>query len=244
MDPSHHLPHAVLAVLALTANPAWLHQAIPEIAKVVVAVITVGGALVGVWLGSRLTGVRERRARAEKQREDLLFLAVTVSATLEAFVSDCADASIDDGTQAGQLSRTEDGEEYRWPQVELPKLDFSNTKVEWTVLPPDLLDRLHAIPAKTGNLSRTLDAIAEYEWPHFDEYFATRRLRIARLGISAGRLSQEIRAIAGLKPTLDEEQTVLDWLIEREPQLRIEAEQVEAQRRIATEAFLGTVSNG
>ncbi|AWH34143.1 hypothetical protein C1930_15355 [Stenotrophomonas sp. SAU14A_NAIMI4_8] len=208
---------AVLSSTAASTNSIpWLSQAIPEVGKVVVAIITVGGALGGVLLGSRLTGGRERLAREAKQREDLLFLAVTVSAVLETFVSNCASVSSDDGTSMGQLSRTEDGEEYRSAQVEAPKLDFSDLQVAWTALPAEMLDRLHALPAKLRNVESALSDLAEHDWSPYDEYFEHRQLKYAKLGVNAGQLSREIRIAAGLSPELDEEQTVFQWLSERE----------------------------
>lgn len=220
--------HLVTAVTMGTsasggAGP-WLAQAIPEAAKIVVAVITVGGALGGVLLGSRLTGGRERRAREARHREDLLFLAVTVSAVLESFVSDCASVSADDGSYLGQLNRTDDGEEYRTPQVDAPKLDFSELKVAWTALSPDMLDRLHALPAKLRNVDAALSEVAEHDLATHDEYFEHRQLKYAKLGVNAGQLSREIRTSAGLRPELDEEQTVFEWLTEREMRLRQEHE--------------------
>lgn len=239
----HQAVMAVLSGAAASTNSApWLTQAIPEVGKVVVAVITVGGALGGVLLGSRLTGGRERLAREAKQREDLLFLAVTVSAVLEAFVSDCASVSTDDGTSMGQLSRTEDGEEYRSPQVETPKLDFSSLKVAWTALPPEMLDRLHALPAKLRNVESALSDLEEHDWSPYDEYFEHRQLRYAKLGVNAGQLSREIRLAAGLPPELDEEQTVFKWLSERELRLREESMQRDQRRLDANAELIATLT--
>ncbi|WP_447896967.1 hypothetical protein [Stenotrophomonas sepilia] len=235
MDLGLHSAVAVpLAAASAAASPfSWLAQAIPEVAKIVVAVITVGGALGGVVLGSRLTGGRERLAREERRREDLLFLAVTVSAVLEAFVSDCASVSADDGTSCGQLSRTEDGEEYRDAQVKTPELDFSNLKVVWTALPPEMLDRLHALPAKLRNIESALADVAEHDWPPYDEYFEHRQLKYAKLGVAAGQLARDIRVSAGLNPSLDEDQTVFEWLCEREARLLEESEQRDKRRMTA-----------
>ncbi|HDS1519564.1 TPA: hypothetical protein QEK92_002110 [Stenotrophomonas maltophilia] len=238
--------HSVMAVLpaasASSSSVSWLAQAIPEVGKVVVAVITVGGALGGVLLGSRLTGGRERRAKEAKQQEDLLFLAVTVSAVLEAFVSECASVSTDDGTSMGQLSRTEDGEEYRSQQVDTPKLDFSDLKVAWTALPAEMLDRLHALPAKLRNVESALSDVREHDWSPYDEYFEHRQLKYAKLGVNAGQLSREIRTAAGLRPELDEEQTVFEWLSEREMRLRLESEQHDQRRMAANAKMIATLT--
>ncbi|HHA2449396.1 TPA: hypothetical protein ACOENR_000759 [Stenotrophomonas maltophilia] len=238
--------HSVMALMTGASTPinaaSWLTQAIPEVGKVVVAVITVGGALGGVLLGSRLTGGRERLAREAKQRDDLLFLAVTVSAVLEAFVSDCASVSTDDGTSLGELSRTEDGEEYRSPQIETPKLDFSGLTVAWTALPADLLDRLHALPAKLRNIESALSDIAQHDWLPYDEYFEHRQLKYAKLGVLAGQLSREIRYAARLPPELDEDQTVFEWLCERELRLREESRQRDQRRSEADAELIAALS--
>lgn len=239
----HHAAMTVLSGAAASINSVpWLSQAIPEVGKVVVAVISVGGALGGVLLGSRLTGGRERLAREAKQREDLLFLAVTVSAVLEAFVSDCAAVSTDDGTSMGQLSRTEDGEEYRSAQVETPKLDFSGLEVAWTALPAEMLDRLHALPAKLRNVESALSDVAEHDWAPYDDYFEHRQLRYAKLGVNAGQLSREIRLEAGLPPELDEEQTVFQWLSERELRLREENTQRDQLRSEANAEMIANLT--
>lgn len=238
--------HAVMAVLpgaSASGSPvSWLAQAIPEVGKVVVAVITVGGALGGVWLGSSLTGGRERRAKEAQQQEDLLFLAVTVSAVLEAFVSECASVSTDDGTSMGQLFRTEDGEEYRSQQVDTPKLDFSDLKVAWTALPAGMLDRLHALPAKLRNVESALSDLEAHDWSPYDEYFEHRQLKYAKLGVTAGQLSREIRTAAGLRPELDEEQTVFEWLSEREVRLRQESGERDQRRMAADAEMIATLS--
>lgn len=238
-----HLVTAVtMGTSASGAAGPWLAQAIPEASKIVVAVITVGGALGGVLLGSRLTGGRERRAREAKQREYLLFLAVTVSAVLESFVSDCASVSADDGSCLGQLSRTDDGEEYRTPQVDAPELDFSELKVAWTALPPEMLDRLHALPAKLRNVETAISEVAEHNWPPYDEYFEHRQLKYAKLGVNAGQLSREIRTAAGLRPELDEEQTVFEWLTERETRLRQENAHRDKERMAANADMIATLT--
>ncbi|HEL3831929.1 TPA: hypothetical protein UMX25_000940 [Stenotrophomonas maltophilia] len=238
----HQALNVLPGVSAASGSLSWLAQAIPEAAKIVVALITVGGALGGVLLGSRLTGGRERLAREEKRREDLLFLAVTVSAVLEAFVSDCASVAADDGTSHGQLNRTEDGEEYRSPQVKTPDLDFSTLNVVWTSLRPDMLDRLHALPAKLRNIESALSAISEHDWSPFDEYFEHRQLKYARLGVAAGKLSRDIRTDAGLRPSLDEDQTVFEWLSEREARLQEEAEQRDRRLMAANTEMMATLA--
>lgn len=173
------------------------------------------GSLGGVFAGAYLVGRRERGSRKEKKDEDMVFLAVTVSAVLEKFVYDCADVVADDGTSHGQLDYTADPQGVRVAQVTPPTLDYKDVNVAWTSLTGDLLDRVHALPLNLTSTRRALANHFDNDSPPYDDYFAERQMAYAVIAVMAAQLALDLRRSAKLAPLSERFMKTLNWISER-----------------------------
>lgn len=228
----------VIAALANTkamscATPtSWTW--VPIIAGAVTGVLALIGALGGTLLAGTLTRRREAEARDQLKRDDFLYLAVTVSAILDAFVSRCAHVAADDGTLHGRPSP--DGQLEM--QTPAPTLSFDNLDVVWKSMPVDLLDQLHSLPVRLSNAEAYLDFVAEYEDSgDGSDYFADRQLRYARIGVAAGDLLSALRKRAGLRPQVDDDSTTMDWLRDQLSQYTKRDEEARRRRQEWQEEF-------
>ncbi|HLB16206.1 MAG TPA: hypothetical protein VJM14_14835 [Burkholderiales bacterium] len=98
--------------------------------------------LIGVLVGAILTGVREWWFQNRKNKKDAEYLAIQVSCQLGRFIAGCAGVAGDDRLCEGQTDK--DG--YSSIQVESPTLALNDLKVEWKVLPANLLYSILQFP--------------------------------------------------------------------------------------------------
>lgn len=188
---------------------------------------TLAATSAGVWVGAWLVTRRETAVRKEKRAADALFLAVTVSGTLEQFVSACSDVASDDGLRRGE--RDVHGE--LRIQVVAPALNYADLEVEWKSMPGHLLDRVHSIPRRLATLTEYLAWLGEEGSE--DIFFADRQLRFAELGLHAASVSEELRACVGLPPRIDPRSETVDWLKKKHESLhRVEVERQARQDKI------------
>jgi hypothetical protein len=193
---------------------------------------------IGAWLSAWFIDRRENRARLQAREADFSYLAVTVSAVLHAFVSECASAANDDGLSRGQLDYTRHPEGERTKQVPDPRLSYAGLDVAWKAMPIDLLDRLHALPARLEQVRKYLAEGVDQDGGG-DDYFARRRLNYAELGVDAGKLLTDLRIKAGLSASFGTGYNALSDLDETLAELRKKDESYWAQQN-QTMAVLGT----
>ncbi|AVO29423.1 hypothetical protein I5U23_00305 [Stenotrophomonas maltophilia] len=80
-------------------------------------------------------------------------------------------------------------------------------------MPVDLLDQVHSLPIKLANAEAYLDFVAEYDGSgDRSDYFSDRRLRYAKIGVATIEVIAALRARAGLKPQIDEDDTTMPFL--------------------------------
>ncbi|WP_141696322.1 hypothetical protein [Xanthomonas cerealis] len=171
------------------------------------------GAVAGTWINAYLTRRREVDAHERVRLADFLYLAVTVSATLDSFASRCAAVVSDDGTRHGERDYTNSPQGELVVQVPAPKLDLAGLDVVWKSMPVDLLDQVHSLPIKLANAEAYLDFVAEFDDSgDRSDYFADRRLRYAKIGVAAIEVITTLRARAGLRPQIDEDDTTMPFL--------------------------------
>lgn len=171
------------------------------------------GAVVGAWINAYLTRRREADAHERARRADFLYLAVTVSATLDSFASRCAAVVSDDGTRYGERDYTNSPQGGLAVQVPSPKLDLAGLDVVWKSMPVDLLDQVHSLPIKLANAEAYLDFVADFDsCGDGSDYFADRRLRYAKIGVATIEVIASLRARDGLRPQIDEDDTTMSFL--------------------------------
>jgi hypothetical protein len=145
--------------------------------------------LIGVLVGAILTGVREWWFQNRKNRKDAEYLAIQVSCQLEKFIAGCAGVAGDDGLCEGQTDK--DG--YRSIQVESPTLALNDLKVEWKVLPANLMYSILQFPYKAELVAqKTMYEFNHASPPDYSEAFEERQLQYSILGIDASRLVAQL----------------------------------------------------
>lgn len=151
--------------------------------------------LIGVVVGAILTGVRELWFQKWKNRKDAEYLAILVSCQLQKFIAGCAGVAGDDGTYEGQ---TEKGG-YRSIQVESPTLALIDLKVEWKVLPANLMYSLLQLPYRVELVAQqTMYEFNHASPPDYSAAFEERQLQYSTLGIDASRLVTQLLKHAAL----------------------------------------------
>jgi len=153
--------------------------------------------LLGVIVGAVITSWREIwffRLKNQKEKE---YLVIQLLSKLERFVRGCADVVADDGLFEGRG----DDDGARRTQVDVPKIDFEDLKVDWKVLPIDFMYEILDLPYKTelaNNLIRSAGENADY--PDFETYFEIRQYEYATLGLDTNKLINKLRAEIKLEP--------------------------------------------
>lgn len=141
--------------------------------------------LIGVLVGAVLTGVKEWWFQNRKNKKDAEYLAIQVSCQLERFIAGCAGVAGDDGLCEGQTDK--DG--YSSIQVESPTLALNDLRVEWKVLPANLLYSILQFPYKAELVAqKTMYEFNHASPPDYSEAFEERQLQYSILGIEASRL--------------------------------------------------------
>lgn len=164
-------------------NPAW---------------ISVVAALLGTVVGGIIAVGKDVFFEHRKISREKTYLAVIVSSHLNEFATMCASVAYDDGTSDGMPAR--DGIECE-PTTDAPSFNPLSIKVNWEVLPSDLLDSILNLPSKQASIESFLAYLIRYEPdpPQHEEFFWTRRKSYAELTILVLDLSKELREHANLK---------------------------------------------
>ena len=156
--------------------------------------------LVGVILGSILTGFKDVVAHFFKRRSNGRYAAIRVITVLDEYAQKCVSVVGDDGTCEGRpAGRTEQGEEYYDPQVTSPEPPAFADDVDWQSISFKLMCRILSLPNTARETDHYVSASAEHSFPpDYDELFAARQVGYAHLGLEAVNLVRELRKEFGL----------------------------------------------
>lgn len=164
------------------------------------ALISAVSALAGVFIGTVLTPwIRERGARTRAAR----YLAIRVVCVLDEFIDNCASVAVDSGSEGkdGVLE----------PQVPLPDKPNYPEDLDWQSIPHDLTYDLLSFPNFVMKAEGVVEWASENDGPpDFSEFFETRSIQYATLGLRANTLAKRLRAsyrIPGRAPVAN----VNDW---------------------------------
>ncbi len=162
------------------------------------AIISAVSGLVGVGTGALLTFLKDKRAERIKDERDSSYLAILVVSHLDRFANGCMGVAFDDGTSEGQPAGA-DGI-YHQATVKAPEFTPLDIKVEWKVLPRQLMYDILQIPDKQDHLNNQLAGVSEFDDPpEYTEYFWRRRRDYAELGLQVSAVAKRLREFAGLK---------------------------------------------
>jgi hypothetical protein len=195
------------------------------------AIISAVAGLAGVGTGALLTYLKDKRAERIKDQRDASYLAILVVTHLDRFVSGCLHVAYDDGTSEGQPAG---GDGYYRTTVEPPEFAPLDIKVEWRVLPRQLMYDILEIPAKVEHLQNQLAGVMEFDDPpNYGEFFWRRRRDYAKLGLKVSAVAKRLREFAQMPI---EEGIPGDWnhdVAMREVLERVDKERAEYERRQA-----------
>lgn len=164
------------------------------------AIISAVSGLVGVGIGALLTYLRELRAEKIKDKRDTSYLAILVVTHLDRFANGCMDVAHDDGTSEGRPAGKDGSNQTTVSPPQFAPLDI---KVEWRVLPRQLMYDILEIPAKQEHLEKQLSGVAEFDDPpDYTEFFWSRRRAYAALGLKVSGVAKRLREFAKM-PTED-----------------------------------------
>ncbi|MFT3955738.1 MAG: hypothetical protein QM722_15530 [Piscinibacter sp.] len=162
------------------------------------AIISAVSGLVGVGTGALLTFLKDKRAERIKDERDSSYLAILVVSHLDRFANGCMGVAFDDGTSEGRPAGA-DGI-YHQATVKAPEFTPLDIKVEWKVLPRQLMYDILQIPDKQDHLNNQLAGVSEFDDPpEYTEYFWRRRRDYAELGLQVSAVAKRLREFAGLK---------------------------------------------
>lgn len=171
------------------------------------SIITAGAGITGVLLGNFFVAIKEWAVTRKKDARDGAYLAILVVSHLDRFANGCLHVALDDGTDQGQPAGGNG--EFHKPTVSAPEFSPLDIKVEWKVLPKDLMYEILQIPDKRDGIENRLAGILEFDYdpPDFPDYFWARRRDYAELGLHASAVAKKLRKHAGMpikKPRLGE----------------------------------------
>lgn len=151
--------------------------------------------LIGVVVGSALTIAKDSVVAWKRRREDASYSAIRLILILDQYADLCVDVVLDDGTSYGRpAGRTDSGEEYYLPQVNLPPFPEYPDEIAWRSLPISMTNQILSLPNKAKNTDSYIIFLCKnYGFPP-DEYifFEARQKGYADLGIDALTLADQL----------------------------------------------------
>lgn len=198
----------------------------------IVAVISAGAGITGVLLGNVLVALKEWWKDVKRDERDSAYLAILVVSHLDRFASGCCSVAMDDGTSEGRPAGRDGSHQTTVTAPEFLPLEI---KVEWKVLPKDLMYEILQIPDRRERLESQLSGIAEFDGPpDYTEFFWARRHDYAELGLHVSAVAKRLREHAGMPMELPAEgewnrEAAMQEVIDRIDVLRAE----QAKRNLA-----------
>lgn len=213
--------------------PLWM-----EYAKVFVTpVVSFFAAILGLWLASRLTEVREGKKEKVRIEKEAIYIAILLTAHLDKVITACIQVTFDDGTSEGQPAGR-DRETYQ-ATTSSPEFDPLIIECDWRVLPTELMQGVLELSHKIERLNNKHAIIAEAEGPpDYGDYFETRQFDFAQLGLETAKLMSDLRKHAGIP---FKELTDGEW--SRSEMFTDKMDAIEVARREYDERYRASIEN-
>ena len=171
------------------------------------AIISAVAGISGVLLGGLITTLKDVLLNRSKNKADKTYLAILVGAHLNRYIEGCFHVSLDDGQSHDPYERN--AEENLQRRVEAPEFKPLDLKVEWKLLPPQLMADILGIPGEADRVESSLAGIA-MQTDEPVEYFWARREQWGYLGLKVVDVARRLRKHSGLpKPPKPE----VDWSV-------------------------------
>ncbi|WP_081056375.1 hypothetical protein [Burkholderia territorii] len=162
------------------------------------SIISAGAGITGVILGNSFVAIKEWIINRTRNKAESAYLAIVVASHLDRFANGCLSVALDDGTEQGRPAG-KDGE--RATTTRAPEFLPLDLKVEWKVLPRDIMHAILRLPDERDQIQNRLGGIMEFDYdpPDHYEFFWARRREYAELGLRAGALAYRLRKLANLE---------------------------------------------
>lgn len=156
------------------------------------AIISATAGISGVILGNSFVAIKEWLKDSKKEEKESAYLAILVVSHLERFANGCLAVAQDDGTSEG-LPAGNDNETYH-TTVAAPSFEPLDIKVEWKVLPKELMYEIFQISDDKENVDNRISGTEHYsDPPEYFEYFWMRRREYAELGLKVSAIANKLR---------------------------------------------------
>lgn len=161
----------------------------------IAAIISAGAGIAGVILGNSFVAIKEWVVNRRHDERDSAYLAILVVSHLDRFANGCLHVALDDGTREGRPAGNNG--EYHQTTVKPPEFLPLDIKVEWKVLPKDLMYDILQIPDKREHIENRIDGIWEFDDPpDYGEFFWARQRDYAELGLQVSAVARKLRKYA------------------------------------------------
>lgn len=161
----------------------------------IAAIIGAGAGITGVILGNSFVAIKEWWKDRKKDQRDSAYLAILVVSHLDRFASRCWHVALDDGMSEGRPA----GGEYHHVTVSAPEFLPLEIRVEWKVLPKDLMYDILQIPDKREHIENRLSGVWEFDDPpEYTDFFWTRQRDYAELGLHVSAVAKKLRIYADM----------------------------------------------
>lgn len=193
--------------------------------------------LIGVVLGSVLTGIKEWWFKLRTSKKESEYLSIQVAFSLERFASECVDVVNDDGLFQGQYGS--DG--CCSFQVSTPKFNPHTIDVEWKSIPAELMYKIFNLVNEIDAANHRISGVFENGAgpPDYEDGFEERQSSYASIGIEALTLADRLRTLCRLP-----KRESFDWdPAETMKARKMKVEASRAQRIKRQEEWKKTVAN-
>jgi len=187
-------------------------------------IIGAAAGILGGLLSNTFVAVKEWRNTRKLETKDSEYLAILVVSHLDRFSNGCLNVAYDDGTSEGRPAGNNG--EYHQTTVKPPEFLPLDIKVEWKVLPKDLMYAILEIPNKRDRIENRLAGICEFDDPpDYTEFFWSRQRDYAELGLHVSEIARRLRKHADMPI---EEGPASDW--NREQAMREVIDKIDEKR--------------
>lgn len=162
----------------------------------IAAIIGAFAGILGTLLGNSFVAIKEWLVKRKTEERDSSYLVILVVSHLDRFANGCMHVAHDDGTEYGRPAG--DGNYHR-VTVSAPEFLPLDIKVEWKVLPKDLMYDILQIPDKREHIENRIAGIWEFDDPpDYSEFFWARQRDYAQLGLHVSAVAKKLRKHADM----------------------------------------------
>lgn len=167
---------------------------------VISAAAGIAGALGSQWLSHFFITKREKLASEQKLNKERYYIGTELVFLLERFAQEC----VEPAQEVSQL----DDEGYITTLHDFPQFDYSTVTGDWRALPEELIYKLREFPVKHEEARRSICNTKTKMTSTREIIFGPLQSGASSMGLSALRLSRELRKLCGMP---EDEMSEFEW---------------------------------